>query len=139
MTAGISSRRRRSTVSLSTPVTSSDPIDQLDRVVEILQQANRALPAMALGCKELIALGGLLAQISSALLALTDQLSVPTQRYDRAQLHRASIDSGGAPRPPAVANSLQRCRDRIRATYLAAQAFDADLRQCLRVTRSRQR
>ncbi|MGH3822792.1 MAG: hypothetical protein ACRDRA_08160, partial [Pseudonocardiaceae bacterium] len=82
MTAGISSRRRRSAVSLSMPVTSSDPIGQLDRVVEILHQANRALPGTALGCKELTALGGLLTQISSALLALTDQLSAPTQRYD---------------------------------------------------------
>ena len=117
------------------PAASSDPIDQLDRVVEILHQANRALPSMALGGKELTALGGLLTQISSALLALTDQLSVPAQRYDRAQLHRASIDSGGTPRPPAVASSLQNCRYGIRACYLAARAFDAGLRQRLRVTR----
>lgn len=136
MTAGISSRRRRAAVSLSMPVTSSDPIGQLDRVVEMLHQANRALSGTALGSKELTALGGLLTQISSALLGLTDQLSAPTQRYDRAQMHGGSIDSGGTVRPPAVANSLQNCREGIRATYLAARAFDADLRQCLRVTRS---
>lgn len=136
MTAGISSRRRRSAVSLSMPVTSNDPIGQLDRAVEILHQANRALPGTALGSKELTALGGLLTQISSALLALTDQLSAPAQRYDRAQLHCASVDPGRTPRPLAVAGSLQNCRDGIRATYLAARAFDADLRQCLRITRS---
>jgi hypothetical protein len=135
MTAGISNRRRRSAVSLSMPVTSSDPIGQLDRVVEILHQANRALPGTALGRKELTALGGILTQISSALLALTDQLSAPTQRYDRVHWHGASSDSGGVPRPPAVASSLQSCRDGIRATYLAARAFDANLRQCLRATR----
>ena len=128
MTDGSSSRRRRAAVSLSISATSSDPITQLGWVVETFQQVNRALSTTALGRTELIALGRLLAQISGALLALTDQLSVATQHYERAQLHRALTSATGPSRCVAAGNSLQSCRDGIRATYLAAQAFRADLR-----------
>jgi hypothetical protein len=50
------------------PITSSDTVDLLDRAVEIVHQINRALPNTALDREELIAVGGLLTQISGALL-----------------------------------------------------------------------
>lgn len=57
------------------PSISSDPIIQLTRVIEIFHLVNRVLTTTALGREELIALGGLLSQISGALLTLTDLLS----------------------------------------------------------------
>lgn len=129
MTSGMSNRRRRTAVSLSMSPTGGDPIDQLDRVVETFHQVNRALSATALGRTELIALGGLLTQISSALLALTDQLAAPTQHFDRTVPHRGYIATSGASRPAVAGGSLQECRNGIRAAYAAARAFHADLRQ----------
>ncbi|MBV9013020.1 MAG: hypothetical protein JO272_13400 [Pseudonocardiales bacterium] len=75
-----------------------------------------------MGHQELIALGGLLAQISGALLALTDQLSAPTHRYDRIQQRRARTDASGEPEPVAASSTLQNCRDGLRTTYAAALA-----------------
>jgi hypothetical protein len=74
MTDKVSKRRRRA-LSLSMPSISSDAITQLTRIVEIFHLVNRALTTTVLGREELIALGGLLTQISSALLTLTDLLS----------------------------------------------------------------
>jgi hypothetical protein len=128
MTDGSSSRRRRTAVSLSVSATSSNPVTQLERVVETFRQVNGALPATVLGRTELIALGQLLAQISGALLALTDQLSAAAQHYDRTQLHRVYSGAAESSRCVTVGNTLQNCRNGIRATYLAAQAFRADLR-----------
>lgn len=132
MTAGISSHRRRTAVSMSSPVASSDPVDQLDRVIEIFHQVNRALPKVALSREELIALGGLLTQISGALLALTDLLNAPTHHYDRARLLRAEADAILAQRPPAATSLLRDCRNGYLAAYTAARAFHAELRRCPR-------
>ncbi len=132
MTTGISSHRRRTAVSMSLPVTSSDPVDQLDRVVETFHQVNRVLPKAVLGREELIALGGLLTQINSALLTLTDLLSAPTHHYDRARLLRADTDTTSAQRPPAATSLLRDCRDGYLAAYTSARAFHADLRRCPR-------
>jgi hypothetical protein len=74
MTNNVSKRRRRA-LSLSMPSMSSDPIAQLTRVIEIFHLVNRALPTTVLEREELITLGGLLAQVSGALLTLTDLLS----------------------------------------------------------------
>ncbi|HET9255017.1 MAG TPA: hypothetical protein VFO16_07425, partial [Pseudonocardiaceae bacterium] len=121
--------RRRAAVSLSmSAAASGDPITQLDWVVETFQQVNQALSKTALGRSELIALGGLLAQISGALLVLTDQLSAATQHYDRTQAHRPWASGAGPSRCVTAGSALQGCREGIRATYLAAQAFRADLK-----------
>lgn len=125
MTNGFSSRRRRAAVSLSMSTTGSDPIGQLDRVVQTFHQVNRTLSTTALSRTELIALCRHLAQISGALLALTDQLSSATQQHDRSALQRTY---SGAALPVAAGSSLQSCREGIRATYLAARAFYTDLR-----------
>ncbi len=132
MTAGISSHRRRTAVSMSLPVTSSDPVDQLDRVIETFHQINRALPKAVLSREELIALGGLLTQINGALLTLTDLLSVPAHHYDRARLRHADAYATPAQPPPAATSLLRDCRDGYLAAYTSARAFHADLRRCPR-------
>lgn len=130
MTTRMPGHRRRTAVSMSSPVTSSDPVEQLDRVVDTFHQVNRTLPKTALGREELIALGGLLTQISGALLTLTDLLSVPAQHYDRTRLQ--GDDTTSTKRLPAATSLLRDCRDSFLAAYTSARAFHADLRQCLR-------
>src|SRR5919112_2613792 len=111
MPAGISRHRRRTAVSVSSPITTNDPVDQLDRSIEILHQVNRALPKTALGREELIALGGLLTQISGALLTITDLLSAPTHYYDRTRLRHADTEAIPARRQPAATSLLRDCRN----------------------------
>ncbi len=129
MTIGISGHRRRSAVSVSSSVTSSDPVEQLDQVVEAFHQVSRALPKTALDREELIALGGLLVQITDALLTLTDLLGAPAHHYDRTRLLRAGADVTPAKRLPAATNLLRDCRDGFVAAYTSARAFHADLRR----------
>lgn len=82
MTNKVSKRRRRA-LSLSMPVTSSDPINQLTQVIEIFHLVDRALTTTVLGREEMINLGELITQISGALLTLTDDLrSAFTEYYD---------------------------------------------------------
>src|SRR5918997_2736929 len=110
MTTGITRQRRRTAVSVSLPITTNDPVDQLDHVVEILHQVNQALPKTVLGREELIALGGLLTQISGALLTLTDLLGAPTHHYDRTRLLRADTDTPPDERLGAAPTLLRDCR-----------------------------
>ena len=51
MINGISGRRRRTAVSMSLQLASSDSVDQLDRIVEILHQVNRTLPKTVLAVR----------------------------------------------------------------------------------------
>ncbi|MGH3838887.1 MAG: hypothetical protein ACRDSF_24810 [Pseudonocardiaceae bacterium] len=132
MTSGIAGRRRRTAVSVSLPVTSRDPVEQLDRAVDALYQVNRALPKTALSREELIALGGLLIQISGALLTLTDLLSAPTRPYDHARLRRAATNATPAQRPPSATSLLRDCRDGYLAAHRSARALHTDLRRCPR-------
>jgi hypothetical protein len=132
MTNQLSGHRRRTAVSMSCSVTSSDPVEQLDRVMETFHQVNRALPKTVLGREELIALGGLLTQISAALLTLTDLLGAPAHHYDRTRLLRADTDTTPAERLPLATNLLRNCRDGFLAAYTSARAFHADLRRCPR-------
>jgi hypothetical protein len=130
MTTGITRQRRRSAVSVSSPITTDDPVDQLDRVVEILHQVNRALPKTVLDREELIALGGLLTQISGALLMFTDLLSAPAHHCNRAQLRRADTEVTPTQQQPAATSLLRDCRDGYLAAYTSARTFHADLRRC---------
>ncbi|HKR48084.1 MAG TPA: hypothetical protein VJT72_00650 [Pseudonocardiaceae bacterium] len=134
MTNGISNRRRRTSVSMSSSVTNSDPVDQLDRVVDAFHQVNRTLPKKVLGHEELIALGGLLTQVSGALLTLTDLLSAPAHHYDRTRLLRAGTNGPPAQQPPVpgATGLLRDCRDGYLAAYTSARALHADLRRCSR-------
>ncbi|MGH3874841.1 MAG: hypothetical protein ACRDSR_25615 [Pseudonocardiaceae bacterium] len=131
MTNRISSRRRAA-VSVSSSPISNDPVDQLDRVVDAFHQVNRALPKRVLGPEELIALGGLLTQVSGALLTLTDLLSAPAHHYDRT---RAGTSSR-APRPPGATSLLRECRDGYLTAYTSARALHAALRRCSRTNPS---
>ena len=133
MTTGISKHRRRTAVSRSYAVTTSDPVELLDRVLETFHQVNRALPKRVLTREELVALGGLLTQVSGALLTLTDLLNAPAHHYDRTRVLHANTDTTPATRPPAAATSLLRdCRDGFLVAYTSARAFHADLRRCLK-------
>ena len=107
-------------------------MEQLDRVLETFHHVNRALPKTVLGREELIALGGLLTQISAALLTLTDLLGAPAHHYDRTRLLRADTDATPAERLPAATSLLRDCRDGFLTAYTSARAFHADLRRCLR-------
>ena len=132
MTTGLSHHRRRTAVSVSLPVASSDPVEQLDRVVDAFHRVNRALPKSVLSREELIALGGLLTQISGALLTLTDLLSAPAHHYDRTRLRGVDTDATPAPRLPGAVSLLRDCRDGFLAAYTSARAFHANLRRCPR-------
>ncbi|MGH8572382.1 MAG: hypothetical protein ACREX8_07390 [Gammaproteobacteria bacterium] len=132
MINGISGRRRRTAVSMSLQLTGSDSVDQLDQIVEILHQVNRTLPKTVLDREELIALGGLLTQINSALLTLIDLLGTPTHHYVRTRLPRADTDAISEPRPPSATSLLRDCRDGYLAAYTSARALHADLRRCPR-------
>ncbi|MGH3777301.1 MAG: hypothetical protein ACRDRR_16495 [Pseudonocardiaceae bacterium] len=130
MTAGLSHPRRRTAVSMSLPVASSDPVEQLDHVVDAFHRVNRALPKTALSREELIALAGLLTQISAALLTFTDLLNAPAHHYDRTRLRRVDNDSTPTQRLRGAVSLLRDCRDGFRAAYASARAFHADLRRC---------
>lgn len=114
MTYGITGHRRRATLSVSSPVGNNGPIEQLDHVVDILNKVNRALPLTGLGRAELIAIGGLLTQISDALVTVTDVLGAPAQHHDRTR---------------AAARLLQDCRDGYVTAHTSARAFHADLKR----------
>lgn len=131
MTTGLN-HRRRAAVSVSLPVASSDPVEQLDRVVDAFHRVNRTLPKTVLSREELIALGGLVTQISGALLTLTDLLSAPAHHYDRTRLRRVDTDASSAQRLRGAVSLLRDCRDGFRAAYTSARAFHADLRRCPR-------
>jgi hypothetical protein len=115
---------------MSLPVASSDPVEQLDHVIDVFHRVNRALPKTVLSREELIALAGLLTQISAALLTFTDLLSAPAHHYDRTRLHRVDIDNTPAQRLRGAVSLLRNCRDGFRAAYTSARAFHADLRRC---------
>ncbi|MGH3804491.1 MAG: hypothetical protein ACRDTD_31000 [Pseudonocardiaceae bacterium] len=130
MTTGLSHHRRRTAVSVSVPVASSDPVEQLDRVVDTFHRVNRALTKTVLSREELIALGGLLTQVSGALLTLTDLLSGPAHHYDRTRLRRMGTDVPPAQRLRVAVSLLRDCREGFRTAYTSARAFHADLRRC---------
>jgi hypothetical protein len=113
---------------VSSPVANSDPVEELDRAVDAVHRVNRALPKTVLGREELIAIGGLLTQISCALLTLTDLLGAPAHHCDRTRLLRADTDATPAEGPPAVTSLLQGCRDGYLAAHASARAFHAHLR-----------
>ncbi|MGH3976207.1 MAG: hypothetical protein ACRDS9_23220 [Pseudonocardiaceae bacterium] len=133
MTNEISGRRPRRALSVSLPA-DSDPVAELDRLVEIFYQVNRTLPKTVLSREELIALGGLLTQISGALLTLTDLLSAPTHHYDRTLLLSEVADATPAQQLqlPTPTGSLRNCRDSYLAAYAYARAFHAGLKRCPR-------
>ncbi|HEY6421805.1 MAG TPA: hypothetical protein VIY28_00885 [Pseudonocardiaceae bacterium] len=130
MTTGKSGLRRRTAVSL--PVTSSDgdSVAQFDGAVDALHKLNRALPTTALGAEEVSALGGLLCQISGALLTLTDLLSAAARHHDHVRLLRAHTDTTAAQRSPQATTLLRDCRGGYLAAYISARAFHADLKHC---------
>ncbi|MGH3902025.1 MAG: hypothetical protein ACRDTA_27985 [Pseudonocardiaceae bacterium] len=135
MTTVLSNQRRRTAVSVSLPAANSDPVEQLDRVVDAFHRVNRTLPKTVLSCEELIALGGLLTQVSAALLTFTDLLSAPAHHYDRTRLRRLDTDAIRMQRLRTAVSSLRDCRDGFLAAYTSARAFHADLKRSSRAHR----
>lgn len=119
--------RRRNEVSLSSPDVGSEPIEQLDRAVEIIHLATRGLPGTVLSREELIALGGLLTQISGALLTFSELLLAPVHHYDRIRAGTDHVDA--APRRPTATALLRDCRNSYHAAGVSARAFHADLKR----------
>lgn len=136
MTTVLSNHRRRTAVSVSLPSASSDPVEQLDRVVDAFHRINRTLPKSVLSREELIALGGLLTQVSGALLTLTDLLSAPAHHYDRTRLRRPDTDATRIQPLWTAVSLLRECRSGFLAAYTSARAFHADLRRWCPRTRT---
>lgn len=112
-------------MSLSVPTTSSEPVEQLDRAVEIIHQVSRTVSTTVVDREELIALGGLLTQISGALLTLADQLIAPAHHYDRT---RALRHHSTAAHQPSTRLLLD-CRNNYLSASSAARAFHAQLKR----------
>lgn len=122
----VSGPRRRTEVSLSSPEVSSEPVEQLDQAVELLHRVTREMSARPLGPEELIALGGLLTQISAALLTFTDMLIAPVRHYDRI---RTAGTEATTPQGPTANTLLRDCRNSYHAAGLAARSLHADLKR----------
>lgn len=116
-------QRRRTEVSLSSPEASSEPVEQLDRAVEIIHRVTRALPGRVVGREELIALGGLLTQISGALLTFTDLLIASVDHYERT---RAVHDTDVTTQATLL---LRECRNSYLAAGASAREFHADIKR----------
>lgn len=126
----LSQQRRRAAVSLSLPVVDEGPVEHLDQAVEIIHRVTRALPETVLNREELIALGGLLTQISGALLTFTDLLIAPVHHYDRTRAVRQPTDTTTtAQRLQAATTSLLNCRNSYLAASTSARAFHADIKR----------
>jgi hypothetical protein len=125
----LSRHRQRATVSLSLPAVNGDPVEQLDRAIEIMHRVTRGLPETVLGREELIALGGLLTQISDALLTFTELLIPPAHHYDRTRGSNRSTAAPADPREQGAISLLRDCRDSYLAASTSARAFHADIRR----------
>lgn len=120
--------RRRSEVSLSSPDAGGEPVEQLDRAVEIIHRATRGLPGTVLSREELIALGGLLTQISGALLTFSELLLAPVHHYDHIRAGNDNADADSARLPTATA-LLRDCRNSYHTASVSARAFHADIKR----------
>ncbi len=106
------------------PDASSEPVEQLDRAVEIIHRVTRALPGRVLGREELIALGGLLTQVSAALLTFTDLLIPAVHHYDRT---RTAHDDTEVTTQATLL--LRECRNSYLAAGTSAREFHADIKR----------
>jgi hypothetical protein len=129
MTTSGSTRRRRATVSLSSPDARNKPAGQLNRAIETFQRVNRSLATTTINGEDLIALSGHLTQISRALLTLTDLLCTSAYHYDDRLPPRHAHTNTPLEQVPTVASLLQDCRDGYAAVYALAQALHAELKR----------
>lgn len=118
-------QRRRREVSLSSWETSSEPVEQLDRAVELVHRVTRGLPENALTRDELIALAGLLTQLGGALLTLTDLLLAPVHHYDRTRSATGAETSADG----QAGELLRECRRGYLAATTSAREFHACVRR----------
>lgn len=113
-------------MSLSSPAAGGEPVEQLDRAVELINRVTRALPEAVLDREELIAISGLLTQISGALLTFTERLIAPVHHYDRT---RSVDEKTDAARRSSATPLLRDCRSSYVAATTSARAFHATLKR----------
>lgn len=119
---GQSHYRRRPHVSLSAPTLAIEPVEHLDHATEIIHRTNRALAATAPDHEELIALAGLLTQITGGLLTLTELLMTSISRRDPTLLAQDGT------RPHAALGPLEDCRNSYYIARTTARAVHAHLK-----------
>lgn len=117
--------RRRRRVSLSAPALTTEPVGHLDHATEMIHRTTRSLAAIVPDHDELIALAGLLTQISGALLTLTELLTTSTHQGDRTPTGEDSTD---ATRTPTAADLLRDCRNSYLTAHATARAAHAHLK-----------
>ena len=88
----------------------------------LIHAVSRTLPTAVLDRDELIALGGLLTQISGALLTLTERLTAPVHHYDRTR----ATDPAGLGRAILL---LRKCQNSYQAANASAREFHAEIRR----------
>jgi hypothetical protein len=116
-------------VSLSSPEPTGEPVEQLDRAVEIIDQVTRALPDTFADREELVALAGVLTQLGRALHTLSDRLIDPVHHDDRT---RSSCPGGvTTPYPCHATEQLLNCRTGYAYASTSTRALHAILRQKL--------
>lgn len=114
------STRRRTKVSVSLQgFIEPDPVSHLDQMLEACHQVNQALPGLVLGREELIALAGLLTQVSGALVRTTELLAMSVQYQDRRHQGRTM----------STTPALQSCRDGYQTAYRSARDLHAGLKR----------
>lgn len=112
---------------LSPPEPPREPVEQLDRAVEIIDHLARTLPVTIPDREELVALAGVLTQLSRALHTLTDRLIDPLHRDDRAGTPCPGAEA--APNPCChAATQLLECRTSYASASTSARALHAALK-----------
>lgn len=109
--------------SVTDPAT--DPVDQLDCAVEIIDRVARTLPAAIPDREELIALAGVLTQLSKALHTLTDRLTSPVCNHDRTR----TPAHGNPPLRSRAVAPLSDCRSSFAGACMSARALHAALKR----------
>ncbi|HEX2301735.1 MAG TPA: hypothetical protein VHH34_25065 [Pseudonocardiaceae bacterium] len=116
-------------MSLSSWETGGEPVEQLDRAVELIHRVTRGLPESALTRDELIALAGLLVQLGSALLTFTDQLLAPVQHCDRTRSATPAETTTETPTDEQAEALLRECRRSFLAATTSARELHARIRR----------
>lgn len=122
-------QRRRREVSLSSWETGGEPVEQLDRAVELIYRVTRGLPESALTRDELVALAGLLVQLGSALLTFTDQLLAPVQHCERTRSASGAATPAGTSADEQAGALLRECRRSYLAATTSARELHARIRR----------
>jgi hypothetical protein len=104
-----------------------EPVEQLDRAVEIIDHLARTLPVTIPDREELVALAGVLTQLGRALHTLTDRLIDPLHHDDRARTPCPGAEATPNPCCHATTRLLE-CRASYASASTSARALHAVLK-----------